>query len=204
MKNFLKRAAVLMMVAAMTLVPVAAEDAAVEVTADAAVEVEKEVIPVELPTSLKFAPIAVTSSVASDEALDVTGLYDLDANTVVTLAKDATVSITAAGKFRLANFLVNKIDADFAIYASDDGENWKKLTTKSLDKDNGFLEVDVRGLGRAYKFYKLEIIAEEDVTLHTMVPTVETRDSIYTGFSIAGFNANNDGVVKYPALDLAQ
>ncbi len=219
MKNCIKKTLILLLAAAMSALPAVAAPAdgarAVVVSEDASVEVVEAVeeeavvaepIPVVLPTSLKFAPAAITSSMfygeEEDRAMDVSPLYDLDAATAITFEEGFSLGATCADKFRLANVLVNKTDvkASYTIEGSVDGIEWKQLNVKVLDKDNGFLEIDVIALARAYKFYRVTAVADEALELHTLSFMWETAESKYTPFSLWATGSTS----VYPVYDLAK
>ncbi len=174
MKRFFKMAAALLMTSAMILSATAADTLLI-----AAPTAEAETAPVwvKLPKSLKFRSVVI-----ENEPEDIAGLFDHDANTTYTFEDGMTITASSDIKFRLANVLVNKIDtkATYTISASADGETWKELNVKVLDKDNGFLEIDVIALPRAYKFYKVTATAEEALTFHTVAFTQEAFDMPYT------------------------
>ena len=150
MKHILKTAAAILLASVMTLC-VCAEGTA---PAD----------PVKLPYVKNAVRAVVTSSLASDAA-DLTPLYD-DDNATTTVFENAadgvTMSVTTGEKFRLAAFVLGGCDNEYTVTlsASQDGENWKDIRIKGVEKD-GYMVYTTVALGVNYRYYRLNLDTEE-------------------------------------------
>lgn len=176
MKNWQKICCVLALIGAMSTMVAAGDVLKIAENPNANV-----VEAVELPTFVHAEQIQITSSLASDGS-DLTPLYDLSSETGTTFAaadEGVTISMTTEEAFRLHSIVVNEVETkyDVALYASNDGENWKEVLfdTKTVD---GFVVYQARALGRDYKFYRLEATTEdgEALTLHTLAMYEKIED----------------------------
>ena len=147
---------------------------------------------VSLPEFRNLSRMAVKSSTATPEA-DTGALFDILPDTAATLARDengkATISFAGEEAYILQKLVFDKIDTAYTlkVYGSRDSAEWVELTVAAEEYDSEQYAVYGVTNKTEYFYYRIELTAEEDLTLDTILPygkVVKPHDlywGIFTG-----------------------
>lgn len=130
---------------------------------------------VSLPEFRNLSRMAVKSSTATPEA-DTGALFDILPDTAATLARDengkATISFAGEEKYILRKLVCNKIDTAYTlkVYASMDSTEWVELEVTAEEYDSDKYAVYDVSNKTEYFYYRVELTADADLTLDTMLP----------------------------------
>lgn len=147
---------------------------------------------VSLPEFRNLSRMAVKSSTATPEA-DTGALFDILPDTAATLARDengkTTISFAGEEAYILQKLVFDKIDTAYTlkVYGSMDSAEWVELAVAAEEYDSEQYAVYGVTNKTEYFYYRVELTAEEDLTLDTILPygkVVKPHDlywGIFTG-----------------------
>lgn len=148
---------------------------------------------VSLPEFRNLSRMAVKSSTATPEA-DTGALFDILPDTAATLMRDengkTTISFASEEKYILRKLVCNKIDTAYTlkVYGSMDSTEWVELEVMAEEYDSDKYAVYDVSNKTEYFYYRVELTAEEDLTLDTILPygkVVKPHD-LYWGIFAGG------------------
>lgn len=136
---------------------------------------------VSLPEFRGLERMTVKSSIVSPEA-DTGALFDVLPDTAATLTMDesgkATVSFAGEKAYILKKLVLDKTDSAYSIqvYGSNDVDqvNWVALDATAAEYDSDTYAVYDITNKTEYFYYRVEITADADVTLHSILPYGKT------------------------------
>lgn len=130
---------------------------------------------VSLPEFRNLSRMVVKSSIAAPDA-DTGVLFDILPDTAATLARDengkVTVSFAGEQEYILRKLVFDKIDTDYSlkVYGSKDSSEWNELTVKAAEFDSEQYTVYDVTNKTEYFYYRVELTADTDLTLGTILP----------------------------------
>ena len=130
---------------------------------------------VSLPEFRNLSRMAVKSSTATPEA-DTGALFDTLPDTAATLMRDengkATISFAGEEKYILRKLVCNKIETAYTlkVYGSMDSTEWVELEVTAEEYDSDKYAVYDVSNKTEYFYYRVDLTADADLTLDTVLP----------------------------------
>ena len=155
---------------------------------------------VSLPEFRNLSRMAVKSSTATPEA-DTGALFDILPDTAATLARDengkTTISFAGEQAYILQKLVFDKIDTAYTlkVYGSQDSTEWVELAAAVEEYDSEQYAVYSVTNKTEYFYYRVELTAEEDLTLDTILPygkVVKPHDLYWSVFAGGNYHHEKD------------